>query len=54
MAQEAAWIKLKVEWKLEKFDGDVEAGALPKPVEVISGTDFIPVKEIEDGTDERS
>lgn len=40
MEQEQMGFRLKVEWKLEKFDGEMQEGS--SPVEVLEGEDILP------------
>ena len=51
MSNEQTTVQLKVEWKLEKFEG--EPGENPQvPVEVIQGSELLPLfKEVTHGSD---
>lgn len=54
MAQEAAGFKVKIHWKLEKFDGDKTADSIP--VETLEGDDEMTLeqfKEMQNGIDQR-
>lgn len=54
MTQDSTGLRVKIAWKLEKFDG--EAGEAP-PVEVLTGEDIFSLtelKEMNNGTDQRS
>ena len=48
MEIEQTQVQLKVEWKLEKFDGDEKSA----PVETIEGSIMLPIcKEVSHGSD---
>jgi hypothetical protein len=43
MPSDDAPVMVKVQWKLEKFDGDRKEGDVP--VEIIEGEDIIPLSQ---------
>lgn len=52
MSEEQSKVRLKVEWKLEKFSGEIREGETPEPVEVIQGSELLPLfKEVNHGPD---
>jgi hypothetical protein len=54
MAQEATGLKVKVHWKLEKFEGDKTPDSVP--VEILEGDDEMTLeqfKEMQNGIDQR-
>lgn len=51
METEQTPVQLKVEWKLEKFNGEPGEGANP-PVEVLQGSVMLPIfEEVSHGSD---
>lgn len=53
MATDKPKLQMKLEWRVEKFDGEPpQAGEEKAPVEVITGTAVLPLaQEKEHGTD---
>ena len=41
MTEEKMGLRVKIEWKLEKFEGEKKEEDLP--VETLSGTDYVPL-----------
>jgi hypothetical protein len=54
MDMDKTGLRVKVSWKLEKFEGERQPGDLP--VEIIEGEEYLlpsQLKEIQDGSDQR-